>query len=148
VETIFADTGRTPARRSGKRRGFCRCRMALRLVADRTVCAVVDALAQVLARLEVRNVLARERHRLPRLGIASLTGRAEVEREAAEATDLDAITLRQRVAHDLEDLLQRQLHVTRRQVLLLGGDDLDQFRLRHGIDLSLSPGRRSAPSAG
>src|SRR5215475_13776216 len=55
--------------------------------------AVVDPLAQVLARLEMRNVLARECHRLAGLGIASLARRAKVQREAAESPDLDALPL-------------------------------------------------------
>src|SRR5690606_28409794 len=100
-------------------------------IPDRGPDAFVDPLAQVLARLEVRHVLAGQRHGLAGLGIAPLPGRAEVQREAAETPDLDALALRQRIAHDLQDLLQRQLDVARRQVLLLGRDDLDQFRLRH-----------------
>src|SRR5690348_1660553 len=100
-------------------------------VADRTAGAVVHPLAQILPRLEVRYVLARKRHRLAGLRIAPLTRRPKVQREAAEAPDLDALSLRKRIAHDLENLLQRQLDVLGRQVLLLGGDDLDQFGLRH-----------------
>src|SRR5690606_14017003 len=56
---------------------------------------------------------------------------AEMQREAAEPADLDAVTLRQRVAHDLEDLLDRKLHVFRGQMLLLGCDELDEFRFGH-----------------
>src|ERR1700728_1259668 len=100
-------------------------------VSDRAVGAVVDPLAQVLAGLGVRHVLTGERDRLAGLGIASLARRTEVQRETTEAADLDALALRERIAHDLEDLLQRQFDVLRRQVLLLRGDDLDQFRLRH-----------------
>src|ERR1700741_3072699 len=100
-------------------------------VPDRAAAAVVHALTQVLAGLEVRDVLARERDRLPGLGVASLARWPEVQREAAEATNLDALTLRERIAHDLENLLERELDVLRRQMLLLGGDDLDEFRLRH-----------------
>lgn len=39
--------------------------------------------------------------------------------------------LRERVAHDLEDLLDRQFDVLGRQVALLRGDELDELRLRH-----------------
>ena len=35
------------------------------------------------------------------------------------------------IAHDLQHLLQGELNVLGRQVFLLGGDDLDEFRLRH-----------------
>ena len=48
-------------------------------VVNRLARAIVDALAQILAGLEVRHVLARERDRLTRLGIASLTRRPEVQ---------------------------------------------------------------------
>src|SRR5690349_10766424 len=84
------------------------------LVADRLIRAVVDPLAQVLARLEVRNVLAGERNGLAGLRIATLAGRPEVQREAAEAANLDALAGRQRVAHDLQELLDGQLDVLRR----------------------------------
>ena len=87
----------------------------------------VDPLAQVLARLEMRNVLAGERDRFAGLRVAALARRAEMQREAAEAADLDALATRERVAHDLEHLLHRQLDVLGRKVLLLRGDDLDQF---------------------
>ena len=98
-----------------------------RLVADRVRLSRIDPLAQILARLEMRNVLAGERDRLAGLRIAALARRTEMQREAAEAADLDALAAGERVAHDLEHLLDRELDVLRGQVLLLGGDDLDQF---------------------
>src|SRR5690606_1098226 len=100
-------------------------------IADRRPHALVDPLAQVLAGLEMRHVLAGQRHRFAGLGIAPLSWRAEMQREAAEAPDLDALPLRERITHDFQDLLQRQLDVTRGQMLLLRRDDFDQFRLRH-----------------
>ena len=54
-----------------------------------------------------------------------------MQAEAAEAPDLDALPLGERVAHDLEDLLDREFHVLRRQVTLLGGDELDELGLGH-----------------
>src|SRR5512136_2028405 len=69
---------------------------------------LVDPLAQVVARLEVRHVLAGEGDRFAGLGVASLARRPEVQAEAAKTADLDPLPLRQRVAHDLEDLLDRQ----------------------------------------
>src|SRR5437588_8242783 len=98
------------------------------LVADRPAGPIVHALAQILPGLEVRHVLAGECHRLAGLGVAPLTRRPEVQREAAETANLDALALRERVAHDLENLLQRQLDVLGRQVLLLGSDYLDKLR--------------------
>src|SRR5688572_16023825 len=72
-----------------------------RSVPDRPVGAVVDPLSQVLAGLEMRHVLARQRHCLAGLGITALPRRPEVQRERAEATYLDAISRRQGIAHDL-----------------------------------------------
>src|SRR6266480_1141080 len=112
---------------------------ASRSVADRPVGAVVHPLAQVLAGLEVRDVLARERDRLAGLGVAPLARRPEVQRETAEAADFDALPLRERIAHDLQNLLQRELDVLRRQMLLLGGNDLDEFRLGHCAQRSPEP---------
>src|SRR6185295_15359876 len=101
-------------------------------IADGAVCAVIDAFAQVLAGLEVRNVLAGERHCLSGLGIAALTWRPEVQRERAEAAYLDAISRRQRIAHDLQDLLERELHILGGQMFLFRRDDLDELGFRHG----------------
>src|ERR1700683_3669186 len=104
---------------------------ATALIANRSISAAVDALAQILARLEVRHVLAGPRHGLAGFRVPALARRREMQREAAEAADLDAIALGQRVAHDLEHLLECELHILGRQMLLLRGDDLDQFRFRH-----------------
>src|SRR5262245_38759333 len=76
-------------------------------------------------------MLAGKRHGLTRLRVTPLPRRTEMQREAAEPADLDALTLCEFLAHDLQDLLQRQLHVARGQVLLLGRDDFDEFRLGH-----------------
>src|SRR6187551_2109773 len=102
------------------------------LIADGTVRSVIDPLAQILARLEVRNVLAGQRHRFAGLGIAALPWRPEVQREGAEAPYLDAISSRQGIAHDLEDLLERELHILGGQMFLFRRDDLDELGLRHG----------------
>src|SRR4051812_47059157 len=101
-------------------------------VADGTIRSVVDSLAQILAGLEVRNVLAGERHRFPGLRIAALPRRPEVQRERAEAPYLDAISRRQGIAHDLEDLLERELHILGWQMFLFRRDDLDELGFRHG----------------
>src|SRR6187431_2197792 len=102
------------------------------LIPDGTISPVIHAFAQILAGLEVRNVLAGERHGLPGLGIAALPRRPEVQRERAEATYLDAISRRQGIAHDLEDLLERELHILGGQMFLFRRDDFDELGLRHG----------------
>src|SRR5688500_15158615 len=101
-------------------------------ITDGPVRSVVDALSQVFTRLEVRDVLAGQRHRFTGLGIAALPRRPEVQRERAEATYLDAISRRQGIAHDLEDLFERELHILGWQVFLFRRDDLYELGLRHG----------------
>jgi hypothetical protein len=108
------------------------CSPLRRSVTDRPIGSIVDALAQILAWLEVRHVLARERDGLAGFGIPSLPRRAKMQGEAAESPDFDALALREGVAHDLEHLLQRKLDILGGQMLLLRGDDLDEFRFRHG----------------
>jgi hypothetical protein len=93
--------------------------------------AVVDAFTQIFAWLEVGNVFAGEGYGLAGLRIAALTRWAEVQREAAEPTDFDAAALGQCIAHDLKDLLDGQLDVLGGQMLLLGCNELDEFRFRH-----------------
>src|SRR4051794_35756258 len=102
------------------------------LIADGAVRAVVPALAQILARLEVRDVLAGERHGFTGLGVAALPWRPEMQREGAEAPYLDAISSRQGIAHDLQDLLERELDILGGQMFLFRRDDLDELGLRHG----------------
>src|SRR5690606_16199985 len=55
-----------------------------------------DPLAQLLAGLEVGNVLAGQRNGFARLGIASGARRPEMQREAAEAADLDPFAVGER----------------------------------------------------
>src|SRR5205823_1937756 len=97
----------------------------------------------ILPGLEVRHVRTGERHSLADLGVAPMTRRPKVQREAAEAANLDALALRERVAHDLENLLQRQLDVLGRQVLLLGSDYLDELRLGHALRHKARSAQRS-----
>ena len=82
--------------RSGMGRAACQPALeGTGSVANRLIRAVVDALAQILSRLEVRHVLSGERDGLAGLGIAPLTRRAKVQREAAESADFDALPGRQ-----------------------------------------------------
>src|ERR1700733_11137569 len=102
-------------------------------VPDGLVGAVIDPFAQVLAGLEMGYVFAGQRHGLAGLGIAPLARGSKVQRETAEAPDLDALTLGQGVTHDLQDLLQCQLNILGGQMLLLGRDDFNQFRFGHRV---------------
>ena len=51
---------------------------------------------------------------------------------------LDALARRQSIAHDLEHLLQGKLDILSRQMLLLGSDEFDEFRLRHDSPVTSS----------
>ena len=83
-------------------------------IADRLIRTVVDPLAQIFARLEVRYMFAGKRHRLAGLRIAALPRRPKMQREAAESANLDAFSGRQRIAHDLQQLFHGEFHVLRR----------------------------------
>lgn len=52
---------------------------------------IVDAIPQLLARFEMRHELTIEGYGLARLGVTPYAWRAEMQGEAAETTDLDAI---------------------------------------------------------
>src|SRR6188472_2171260 len=106
------------------------CRVG-RLVAHWQMPGLVDSLAQILAGFEVRHVLASERHRLAGLRIAAHSGRPVVQGEAAKPADFDALAARERFAHELQDVLDRQFNVLGGQVFLAAGDRLDQLGLCH-----------------
>ncbi len=103
----------------------------------------VDPLTQVFARLEVRDVFSGQSNRLARLRVSTLPWRPKMQRKTAESTDLDSLAGRERVAHDLENLLERELNILRRQMLLLGGDQFDEFRLRHDNPVTSSGGSQT-----
>jgi hypothetical protein len=118
---------------------------SLNSVPDRVIRAFIDAFAKILTGFEVRHVFSGEGDRFPGLGIPTLARRTKMERKASEPTDLDAPALRERIAHDLEDLFDCQLDVLRRQVLLFRCNELDEFRFGHVgpvVLLAGSAGRR------
>src|SRR6201991_3725580 len=80
----------------------------------------------------MRYMLPRQRYRFAGLGVAPHARRTEVQREAAEAADLDALTRGQGVAHLFEHALDGKFHVAEGKVGLAPGQRLDQFRLCHG----------------
>src|SRR4029453_9457160 len=94
----------------------------------------VHALPQLLAGLEVRYVLLRHLHLLARLRIASGAGRPIVEAKAAEPADLDALPLRERLAHRVEDHLHRKLGILGDQLRKLRREAVDQLRFGHCVD--------------
>src|SRR4029453_6731509 len=91
----------------------------------------VDALPQFLAGLEMRHEFLRHLHLFAGLGVASGPRRAVVEAEAAESADLDALTLREGLAHRVEDHLDRELGILGHQLRKLRRQSVDQLRFGH-----------------
>src|SRR5690606_7266968 len=80
---------------------------------------ITDTLTQLLAGLEVRNMLAWQRDRLTRLRVATHARRAVMQGKTAEATDLDTLTRGQRPAHHFQQCLHRQIDIVRLQMRLM-----------------------------
>jgi hypothetical protein len=87
----------------------------------------VYAIAQVFARLEMRHVLAGQSDRFASLWISSDTGWTVMEGETPKATYFDALTLGQRIAHQVKQMLHGQLNILGWQVFLLPGNGFYQF---------------------
>jgi hypothetical protein len=98
---------------------------------NRESSAFVDSFAQVLARLEMWHILAGQRDSLARLGVSADTWRPKMQRKAAKSADFYTSALGQRVAHQVEKMLYRKLHILCRQVFLLSGDHFYEFRFCH-----------------
>src|SRR5687767_943441 len=82
-----------------------------------------DALAQFLTRLEVRDMLGWQSDRITRFGVTSQARWTIVQRKTTESTDFDAIALRQRSAHHLQQRLDGEIDVFGLQVRLAAGQD-------------------------
>src|SRR5262245_35927937 len=93
--------------------------------------ALVDPLLELLADLEERRALGGNLHLGTGLRVPALAGLANLDLEAAEAADLDAVTLTQRVGHAVEDRVHDQLGVLFRDVRHARRDTLDQVTLGH-----------------
>src|SRR5260370_1025507 len=81
------------------------------LVADRLTRTVIDALAQILARLEMRDMLAGQSHGFSGLRIPALPRRAKMQRKTSKPANFDALARRQRIAHDFQQLLYGEFDV-------------------------------------
>src|SRR5215211_2466954 len=91
--------------------GRCRLRRALRLRQR-----LVDQLLQLLARLEVRDLLRGHFNLLPRLRIAAGAGLAAAQAEAAEAAELDLLAGAEGVDDGVEDDVDDRLGLLLRQL--------------------------------
>src|SRR6478735_8250149 len=92
----------------------------------------VDRLAQRLARLEMGHALLGDLHAFTGARIASDARRAPVDREAAEAADLDPMAAHQRVAHGVEDGLDGVFGVAVRELRKAGCEFFDEIGAGHG----------------
>src|SRR5712691_5493335 len=92
---------------------------------------LVDPLAQLLARLEVRDVFLRHVDLLARFRIAADARRPVIEPEAAEAADLDALGLHQALRHRVQDHLDRIFGVLCDELRIARREPRDQFGLGH-----------------
>ena len=66
-------------------------------------------------------------HGFARLRVASDAGRPVMQRETAETTNLDTLPLCERVAHQVQQVLDSELDILGREMLLLAGNGFDQF---------------------
>src|SRR4051812_5806518 len=101
----------------------------------------VEECLQLLAHLEVRDLLGRDVHLLARLGVAALAGSAVAETEAPEAPDLHLVAALQGVHDAAERGLDDDPRLDLRDVELLG-DDVDEVRLGHGVPGGVRFGHR------
>ena len=109
----------------------------------------VHPLAQRRARPEVRCVPRGKRHRGPRSWIAPDPSSTKVQREAAEAPNLDTPAVGEACRHVFEHHLHRKLHVAPGEQRVLVRNALDQFRPRHrSIVPCSSPSRPTHPFTG
>src|SRR5579883_2969986 len=99
---------------------------------------LVHPLLELLADLEERQPLGLHLDRVASARVAPLVRLVVSDLEAAEAPDLDALALLQRLLHRVEDAVDDQLRLALGQVQLVG-DHLDQIRLGHTTLLATGP---------
>ena len=108
---------------------FWSARVPLRF--GRATIRATDPFAQLLARLEMKGVPSRKRHRRTGFGVPPHSRRAETEQEAAKTSDLDSPTTGETRRHLVEHNLHRTLDVALGDLRLLLRNPLDQIGLRH-----------------
>ena len=101
------------------------------LVFDRKVAALVDPITQILARLEMRYIFARQCDCLTGFWIAADSRRPKVQGKAAETANFNSPSVRERIAHEIKQVLDGQFDILCRQVLLLACDNFYEFRFGH-----------------
>src|SRR5262245_53029953 len=106
----------------------------------------VQALAQLLAGLEERDVFVLDIDRVPRARIASLPGRAMLHREGAKSAQLHPIAARKRVGDLIEHDIDDALDIAMEEMRIGGGDFLNQFRFDHRTFHLARAGHVSSPA--
>src|SRR5712692_1175803 len=99
--------------------------------ADAASAGTIEALAHFLAGLEERHALLVDRYVRAGARVAAGARRPMLDRERAEAAQLDTVAARERVDDFAEDRVDDVLDVALIKVRILRGDTLDQFRLDH-----------------
>ena len=122
--------GHRPAGAGGRCRPGSRAVPTIRGRTSEGPAAVVDALAQLLADLEEGEPLGLTCTASPVRGLRPWYSRYVADGEAAEATDLDAFALLERVDHAVEHLPDQQLGAAARQLRPFG-DEVDEIGLGH-----------------
>jgi len=97
------------------------------LALDREIAGRIDTLSQILARLEMRYVFPGQRDGFARFRVSTDPRRPEMQRKTAKSTNFNAFTPGEGVTHKIKKVLNRQLDVFCRQMLLLSGDHFYEF---------------------
>src|SRR5438270_9529271 len=92
----------------------------------------IQPVAQLLAGLEERDVLLVDPHAVAGARIAPEPGIAPLDREGAEAPELDAVAARQGGGDLVENRRHDQLDIALIEMRVELGQTLDEFRLSHG----------------
>lgn len=92
---------------------------------------VVGSIAQLLARLEMRNVLARQIDFLAGFRVASRPRGAVMQAETAKTANFNALTVGERAAHHFNQTFYRQLDILVGQMSLIFRQVVDQVRFGH-----------------
>ena len=112
----------------------------------------IDALAQHLARLEVRDEFRRQKHRRSGLRVARRPRATEMNQEAAEAAELDAPAFGEARRHVFEHHPHRELHVapdsSSSASMGTGSPSSVSSNLLLGILASIQNGEAAMPTAG
>src|SRR5262249_46750298 len=107
---------------------------------------LVHALLELLADLEERQALGRDRDSLARARIAPLVGFVGANLEGAKSADFDALARAQRLLHRIEHDGDDRFRLALAE-LEPSGKNFDQIRFRHALPIRLVASRQSSQTA-